>query len=356
MRILHCPTSVGGNAFALSSAEKKIGLDSTVMILQNNWLGFKTDINLRVNEMSRLKRNLIMWKFFINAIRKYDIFHFNYGRSLISYDILRLFHIDIPILKFFNKGIVVTYQGSDARQIDYCVKNYKITPFKEDDIVKKQDITKRRRIKKFSKYADKVYTTNPDLLNVLEPGAEFRPYTKLNINKWKSSFYSDYKKEKLIVAHAPTRRNIKGTEYIISAINKLKNEHYSIELLLIENIPNNKVKEIYIKADIFIDQLLIGWYGGAAVEFMALNKPVIAYIREEDMKYIPAEMFKDMPIINSAPDKIYDTLKYCYDNRDFLIKKSIDSRKYVEKWHNPVTQAEKLKTVYENILADKKVK
>ena len=349
MKVLHCPTSVGGNAWGLASAERKIGINSTVLIYKDTWLGFPYDINLHFDKTNKLKRHLLMWDTLIKAIKDYDIIHFNFGQSLISNERFRLFHLDMAILKKFRKGIVITYQGSDVRQIDYCVKHYEISPYSQEDISYADNI-KREKVKIANKYADRIYALNPDLLNVLPERSEFRPYSKLDLSKWSTDEVSDYNKEILTIAHAPTNRKIKGTNHIIDTINRLKDEGYPIEFLLIENIPNDRVMEIYKKADLFIDQLLIGWYGGVALEFMALSKPVFAYIRDEDLKYIPIEMCREIPIINSNPNNLYNNLKYCLKHRDYLQEKAIGSRKYVEKWHNPIKIAQRMKVAYEEIL------
>ena len=66
-----------------------------------------------------------------------------------------------------------------------------------------------------------------------------------------------------------------------------------------KKLSNKEARKRYETADILIDQLLAGWYGGLAVELMALGKPVICYIREDDLKYIPKEMRDELPIINA---------------------------------------------------------
>ena len=38
MKILHLPTSVGGNSWGLAQGEKALGLDSKVLIDSNNWV------------------------------------------------------------------------------------------------------------------------------------------------------------------------------------------------------------------------------------------------------------------------------------------------------------------------------
>jgi hypothetical protein len=41
--------------------------------------------------------------------------------------------------------------------------------------------------------------------------------------------------------------------------------------------------------------LFAGWYGGLAVELMALGKPVLAYIREEDLSFVDPQMRYELP-------------------------------------------------------------
>jgi glycosyltransferase involved in cell wall biosynthesis len=148
--------------------------------------------------------------------------------------------------------------------------------------------------------------------------------------------------------HSPTNRGAKGTRYIEEAIVKLKEGGLDVDFIEVENVPHERVREIYEKADLAVDQLLIGWYGGFAVEMMALGKPVICYIREEDLKFIPLEMAGDLPLINADPDTIYDVLKRVIAERGSLRAIGERSRSYVERWHDPLKIAEITKAAYES--------
>jgi len=128
---------------------------------------------------------------------------------------------------------------------------------------------------------------------------------------------------------------------------QLKKEGHAIRFILVENMSNDKAKDIYKKADILIDQLLAGWYGGLAVELMALGKPVIAYIRKEDLKFIPTQMKDELPVINATPQTIYAILKkYITINKNDLVLIGKKSRQFVERWHDPIKIAQQLKKDY----------
>ena len=357
MRVLHLPRSIGANAYNLSVGERKNGIDSKVMIYDPSMYSSGADFVIKYSKNKKILYAIKAILFCIKSKNKYDVFHYNYGTAIIHTRKKWLFGLDVKFFRKANKVIAVTYQGGDSRQADYCLKNYETT-FYTEDIVKAEkanDEMKRFRISFFDRYADLIYSTNPDLLNILPERAKFRPYTKLQPDEWEPC-YSDYKKEKTVILHAPTRTHIKGTEYVDAAVARLKEEGYQIEYLMLQNIPNAEVIEYYKKADLVVDQLLIGWYGGFAVECMALGKPVMCYIRESDMRHIPDEMNRDMPIIRVTKDSLYDQMKYYLDHKEELSEIARQSRQYVEKWHDPKKIAKGIIKDYQRVLDKKKKK
>ena len=82
---------------------------------------------------------------------------------------------------------------------------------------------------------------------------------------------------RFVVAHAPTNRQIKGTHYLLDAVARLKARGYPIDLLLVENLPHADALH-YRRADVAVDQLLVGSYGLLAAELMALGVPTAVYL------------------------------------------------------------------------------
>ena len=84
------------------------------------------------------------------------------------------------------------------------------------------------------------------------------------------------------------------------------------------------------------------------------GKPVICYIRDGDLRFIPPAMCEDLPIINTTPTTIYAALKeWLTVKRHKLTELGYRSRAYVERWHDPVKIAARLKSEYEAILSQK---
>jgi len=105
---------------------------------------------------------------------------------------------------------------------------------------------------------------------------------------------------------------------------------------------------MYRGADLVIDQVLAGWYGGLAVEVMAMGKPVLCYLREEDFINVPAAMIADLPVRNIRPDHLAQDIAAALDRRAEWPNWSLASRRYVERWHNPATIAAAVVAAYKN--------
>jgi len=88
------------------------------------------------------------------------------------------------------------------------------------------------------------------------------------------------------------------------------------------------------------------------VEVMALERPVVAYLRDEDLGYLPAEMRDDIPVISAQPDTIYDVLKELLTTRrSELAEIGRRGRAYVGRWHDPLRIAAGIVADYEAAVA-----
>lgn len=376
--MLHCPTMTGGNPQGLARAERELGLQSWAVVFRSTYFDYETDEVLFDSAGSRLVAELKRWKLLWRALRDYDVIHFNFGRSIlppalgapvrsersyrnwIHFSYYLYSHLlnmnDISLLHWAGKGIVVTFQGDDARQGEYLA-NFEISPINEVDAnyyTSEDDQIKRRIIAKFAHYADRIFYLNPDLAYVLPSSATFMPYGHIDLRAWQPVPGSQSPGRKPVLLHAPSHRGVKGTRYVLNAVERLKAEGLAFEFVLVEGLSHAEARCLYERADLLIDQLLLGWYGGLAVELMALGKPVICYIREDDLTHIPSQMRAQLPIINATPATLYDVLKeWLTTRRHQLVQLGQKSRAYVERWHDPLKIAAKLKKEYEVILAEK---
>jgi len=351
--VLHLPTLVGGMAWGLAQGERRLGLESKVLTTQEHFLNYPYDISLRWEKKGAIGRFTSSLRAFLKYRNKFDVFHFNYGSTLIDFRTYGIFHWDLPFYPK-DKKIIFTYNGCDARQKYKTIKRVNIASCYEKDCYgglcnnQQRDQIRERRINIVSKYAHHLFAVNPDLLYFLpEHISSFLPYSVSNWYDIQPLPYGIDRKIKVV--HSATDRAAKGSNYIIQALKNLKYNH-NLEIFFIENMPNQKALEIYKQADLIIDQVLAGWYGGFAVEGMKMGKPVAVFIREEDLQFIPKEMAKDLKetIININPNNIESVLEEYLQNPHWLYSKSQASSEYVHKWHDPVYVAGITKSFYES--------
>lgn len=372
LRILHCPLATGGNPQGLARAERKIGLQSWAVSFTESPFQYESDEILWRNPAAVLLNELSRWKLLGRALKNFDVVHFNFGTAILpksldptpldssraqgfprrAYNVYaRLVEFrDLSLLRRFKKAVFVTYQGDDARQADYCRAHFRISTADEVDpdyYRPGSDERKRREITCFDRYADGIFALNPDLLHVLPARARFLPYAHVDLDEWTPNKSRPGLRPRPLIVHAPSHRGFKGSRYIFAAVDRLKSEGVSFDFVVVENLPNAEARKIYAEADLVVDQLLAGWYGGLAVECMALGRPVICYIREEDLPFIESEMRAQLPVIQAEPGTIYDVLKDCLTVRRVQLPQIGEiSRAYVEKWHDPIAIAMSLKERY----------
>jgi hypothetical protein len=367
LKILHCPELVGGYSFGIAKAERAIGLTSHCVALRPHPFGYPADQIL--SSGIKISAQIARWRLLALAMGDYDVIHFNFGQSTMPQRIFEdtsskgghpawskhLYNIyasilelkDLRLLKLMGKGIVMTYQGDDARQGDFLRSQYKISPADEAGYyTEKSDCLKRERIEIVDRYADAIFAVNPDLLHVLPTRARFMPYAHLDIAGIRPVPPSS--RSVPVVIHAPSHRGVKGTRFVLDAVKRLKSEGIRLEFVLVEGVSHAEAMRLYADADLLVDQLLVGWYGGLGLELMALGKPVICYVREEDLRFIEPEMRSQLPVIRAEPGTIYGVLKECLtSHRHKLAELGALSRTYVERWHDPLRIAASLKEAYE---------
>ncbi len=352
MKILHLPTSVGGNAWGLSRGERALGLDSSVLVLAQNWLNYPSDINLNLQDVSSgVGKAMKLLSAFLTVRKKYGVLHFNFGRSLFSFP----YH-SIPrlpsFLKYFNHldisfypetaRLFVTYNGCDARQKRPTVQRTATAACHNENCSGgicnsgRLDEFKRYGIGKMGRHVNHVWALNPDLLYFLpKEKSSFLPYATIGDGLEPSPPKLG---KKLKIIHAPTNKEAKGSDDILSALQDVQKTHAEyLDVRLIENVPHAQALKMYREADLVIDQILIGWYGGFAVEVMKMGKPVISRIAKEDLHFLPAKMADDVQetIINAEKGTLRETLIRCIEDRAFLKRRAEASLEYACAWHDP---------------------
>jgi hypothetical protein len=128
-------------------------------------------------------------------------------------------------------------------------------------------------------------------------------------------------------------KNIKGSPFVLNAIERLKREGYQVEYFHLHNVPSRFMRYYQIQADIIVEQLIYGWWGSTGVECMALGKPVICYLRPEWKEFFLKTFgeYNSLPIIEATPPNIYEVLKELVINKEQRKQKGRESRIFAER-------------------------
>jgi glycosyltransferase involved in cell wall biosynthesis len=322
-RILHVPTDVAGNAFRLSRAERELGLQSTVAVLWGGRFGYDADIRLDVEGHGALRQMASRVALLRRALRNYDIIHFNFGQTFFAQRMFGHVINELPLFKRAGKTILVTFQGCDVRPWAYC--------YCRQEHCYREDRYRLPNAAHFLRYADRSFHVNPDLKRWL-PGSRFLPYTNVDPRVLTPS-QPIVRRDEVVVAHAPTSRAAKGTHHVLSAIQQLQGEGLPIRLDLIELVSHEQALDRLRAADIVVDQLLMGWYGGLGVEAMALAKPVLCDIDASSLGDTP--FGAELPIVPANQHTIVARLRELVNDRDAQLRIGAAGRAFVERWHDP---------------------
>lgn len=370
LRVLHCPTNVGGHAGGLARAERRIGLASWAVSLEPVQPGHEIDEVLWNRRTGRLLRERRRWQL-VRRAEMFDVVHFNFGSPILprryprglgesrlsavmrGYATLVEFK-DVRRLHDAGKAIIVTYQGDDARQADWCREHYEVSIAHEVAANPASDALDERRrkwISTFDHFAGRIYALNPDTLHVLPRRAEFLPYAHIDLDEWRPPPPAIPRRRPVRLLHAPSNPTVKGTRFLLAAVERLRAEGVDVELELVTGlVPRGHARKAYERCDLAVDQLLAGWYGGIAVELMALGKPVICFIRDDDMRFVPEAMRSALPLIRASPLTIYDVLReWLTGRREELAEVGARSRAFVESWHDRYAIARRLRAAYEEL-------
>lgn len=319
----------------LCRALQSQGLKATACHFYANRYDFESDVCLNLEKIPKHKHKEEISKYFETAIKEYDIFHFHFGGTFFPDK------SDLEILHKAGKKMVVHHHGSDARILSVASKNNPYVRVKPEWTEEKI----RDDLSKLSKYVDHAIAIDHEL------EAYIKDYYKethiipniVDIHNLQPN-YPAIKPIPLVV-HAPTRRDLKGTEFVLNAVKELENKGVPINFKLIEGMNHTETMKLLSEADIVIDQLRIGSAGYLATEAMALGKPVICFIREDLADKYPDEF----PVVNANPDNIVEVLTNVINNPAEWKTLGVAGRAYAKKYHSAANVVNQYIDLYKSL-------
>jgi hypothetical protein len=249
------------------------------------------------------------------------------------------------LIKLFRKKCFVLWLGSDIRKPEFVMSHnpyYKaLWESGEYDYYYESEQRSAQIQRKFSRIGA-IPLVCPEMKLYLneEFFAQYMDFFQpISIDSYKCIFPSKVN-QRPIVLHAPSKLNTKGTFHVREALATLKQKGCDFEYIEVFDKEKHEAEVLMEKCDIFLDQFILGSYGMAACEAMAMGKPVFCYLMQPVIDALPA----DCPIINANINTLENVIEsYLLDaNKRYETGKL--SRAYVEKYHD----ANKIVAVWRN--------
>jgi hypothetical protein len=353
MRVLHGPVNVGNQPGILSRYERALGADSSLVVNYGTWLEYDTGRSLGAYGDRSVRTRLRRLGFGLSAPFRFDVLHYYFGRSFLCWDDYgdpsRLWFRDLRLARRLGRRVFMTLQGCDVRVSRRSDAAYDVTPCHLGECASaplcRATIDDRREalVREILPLADRVFVLNPELA-AYAPQATFLPYASVDVQAAVEA--PPAAEGPIRIVHAPSDEGIKGSTRIVAAVERLAERH-PIELTVVRRLPHAQALAAYVAADLVVDQVLAGWYGGLAVEVMAMGKPVAAYIRDEDLGVLPPGMADELPIVRLHPDTLERDLEDAIEQRSRWPEWGGRSRTFVRRWHDPRRIAALMLRAYE---------
>ena len=315
----------------------------------------ESDFDCYVYKKNKLLPNFI-WPYLapFKIIKDYDILHIPVSGGILG---------DMPI-RFFEgwlyrisgiKVIVLPY-GGDA----YCYSKIKNPAWQHGLICSypAPAAAEREILKKLRYWEENADVVIPGVMggdgfarwDVLVPSQ-----LVVDTREWKAKEkYNDADGANGVVriCHAPNHRGCKGTEYVMKAVEQLRDSGLQVELLLLEKMQNVRVRKIFHdQCDILIEQLLVDGYAMTAIEGMATGLPVLGNVGSGDFSDMLRwfSFLGECPIVRVNPDTLEKTLRRLVTKPDLRRKLGQAGRVYAEKYHSYKTAQYLFGAVYDRI-------
>ena len=331
--MLHGPLNIGGGTWRLVEAERRLGIDSHMLTFRSSWPGMESGGEcLHFEKRSRPGRIAARITGFARLLWRFDVFHFYWGDSFIHAPHLGVQHWDFDVLRALGKKIAMTFQGCDIRQKDQFLKEFDLCAcsFCEEECGPRKQRRKALNVEKTVRCADAVFVSTPDLLSVL-PLATLLPQTAPRLSPV-DNYSPPPEGGPMRVLHSPTHRAKKGTNAVLRAVERLREEGIKIELVLNEGLSWERNIEAMRGCHLVLDQLCGGWYGYVSVEAMAMGLPVICHLREDLKARVPYG--RDIPIIGADVYSIEEVLRRCSREPGMLAARAARGPAFVSEWHD----------------------
>lgn len=323
MRVLHAPIEVAGQLALSAEALRRAGIDATAYCEVHPF-----DYPVGPDVVPAVGRPLRYVAQTARLVARHDVVHFHFATSFFNES--RGFADARLIAR--RKPVFVTFHGSDVRQpsVARAGNPHFVAAVGEDDDVA------RRRLRAWARVTGDAVILDPGLMAHVAPFFPRVHLHKLIVDAGRFAPAHPREDARPLLVHSPTDRATKGTAHVRAAVERLR-AHVDFDYDEVHGVSQAEALRRYARADLVVDQILVGSYGAFALEAMSMGKPVIAHVAHRDA---------DLPIIEADPETLADVLEHWLSDAAARRERGLRSRAYVEREHDLVPAGRRLAELY----------
>ena len=351
IRVLHLPVNYGSLPSHTVRLLRLGGIDAYGLVFSKSAVqsaeGMKLVADYKANRV-RMLLNRIRW--FANvvhyiALTRPDIIHWYFGKEALP------FGLDLALVKRLNIPRLVEWQGSDIRRPDlesagnpYFAQAFADANYEYRDIERAENSLQRQQ--RFARAG--FFSVAPiGMLQYIDKSIFPHSYSipqRIILTDY-TPVYPDPHKRKPLVVHSTTAPVVKGTNVVLRAIDQLKGEH-EFDFQLIRGMQRPQALQLMQRADVFLDQFVLGDRGMSALEALAFGKPVICYIKPSLAQLYPV----DDPIVNARPEVLSSVLARLIFDGKMRYDLGQRGRHFAEREYDPQKIVAEIKAIYQDVL------
>lgn len=213
---------------------------------------------------------------------------------------------EVAALQAAGVRVAVVAHGSDIRLPDRHAGIDRWSPFHEGVWASTPTLQERADQKHeiLRRLGVPVFVSTPDLLGDW-PEATVLPLV-VDPERWRSDS-ALLERRVPVVAHAPSRAVVKGTDLIQPIMRSLA-QRGVIEYREFSGIPSGEMPSRIRDADIVLEQFRIGTYSVAAVEAMAAGRVVIGHVHDHVRDHVRRHHGVDLPVVQATAEELEDVI------------------------------------------------
>jgi hypothetical protein len=352
MRVLHLPSNVASQPNVTVRALREAGVEARGLV-SGNLAGADASAmevywvpSLRRRPILGLLRAAVWLRRVRKAMRWADVIHWHSDWSAVPWD------LELRYAAKLGKPRIVEFWGTDIRtpEIACAESPYMARVHAEHPRLFRTGRRSGPRTQaRFARYGFACLIPTMDLRPYVRRDVFPSPYhtaQRLVLSDFEPR-YPDPENPRPLLVHAPSSKLTKGTPAVLAAVERLRQTH-ALDFRLIYQMPHREAMALVRQCDVLLDQFVIGDFGVAALEAMALGKPVVCYVRPALAALYPP----DFPLVNATQDNLVDVLKGLLGDGARRRSLGLQGRAYVEQHHDARKIALQLVAIYEELLAN----